>query len=140
MKLDDSPERIMEYECCSDKCSWRGNESATVCFKHWPERLLCPECGEVVEQVTSMNSRFHSTDPGDQSLMAKLLEKEVNKVEELRQLCTELAEALEAVTDGCKFMAISGEEPYWHVLATPTRESLDLRNAALAKYNQMVKP
>lgn len=125
MKLDDSPERIMEYECCSDKCSWRGNESATVCFKHWPERLLCPECGEVVEKVTSMNSRFHSTDPGDQSLMAKLLEKEVNKVEELRQLCTELAEALEGLM----------------ALATAEEWALhDTEEAALAKYNQMVKP
>jgi len=41
---------VMVY-CCNAACRWSGVVSQTVHPKHQPTYWLCPECGEVVEQV-----------------------------------------------------------------------------------------
>ena len=50
------------YECCNDACPWRGPFSETVHPKHHPDRLLCPECYEVVEPALPPTGREPTTD------------------------------------------------------------------------------
>ena len=38
-------------DCCSPDCDWTGYSIDCVTPKHEPDKLLCPECYEVVEPV-----------------------------------------------------------------------------------------
>jgi len=37
--------------CCNAECQWSGLLSQTVHPTHQPTYALCPECGEVVEEI-----------------------------------------------------------------------------------------
>jgi transcription initiation factor IIE alpha subunit len=44
------PVEVMVY-CCNADCQWSGPVSQAVHPNHQPTYALCPECGEVVEEI-----------------------------------------------------------------------------------------
>lgn len=44
-------EETFRVDCCNEECGWTGLSNNCVTPKHDPEKLLCPECSEVVEPI-----------------------------------------------------------------------------------------
>ena len=51
-------------------------------------------------------------------------------------LYPELLAALMAMTDGCEYRSIGGDEPAWHTKTMPSSASLDLARIAITKATQ----